>query len=73
VLLVDFVALVHANRKLGELSSFEEAHAKYIWKDAMGIGSKPIVESIIDSNLVAYRSIKEYMTMLLDSLRRMEK
>jgi hypothetical protein len=59
-LLVDLMALVHTNKKLGEPSSFEEAYAEHVWWDAMEIGSKPIVESMIDSKLAIDGSIEEY-------------
>jgi hypothetical protein len=42
------VALVHSSEKLEEPSSFEEAY-EHVWWDAMEIGSKPIVESRIDT------------------------
>jgi hypothetical protein len=57
-LLVDHVALVHASEKLGEPSSFEEAYAEHVWWDAMEIGSKPIVESMIDSKLALMGVLK---------------
>ena len=50
-LLVDCVALVHSSKKLDEPSSSEEAYIEHLWWDAMEIGSKPIVESLIGSKL----------------------
>jgi hypothetical protein len=46
--------------QLGEPSSFEEAYAEHVWWDAMEIGSKPIMESMIDSKLAVDGSIEEY-------------
>ena len=40
------MALVHSSERLVKPPKVEEAHA---WKDAMVIGSKPIVVSMIDS------------------------
>jgi hypothetical protein len=54
------MALVHSNGKLDEPSSLEEAYVKHVWQDAMEIGSKPIVESMIDSRLVVDGSVVEY-------------
>jgi hypothetical protein len=58
-LLVDPVALVYSSEKLDGPSSFEEAYVEYACWDAMEIGSKPIVESRIDSKLTANRSVVE--------------
>jgi hypothetical protein len=61
-LLPDLVALVHSSGRLEEPSFFEEAHA---WRDVMEIGSKPIVVSVINSKLVADRSVIEYKGMVV--------
>jgi len=54
------VVLVRDIKKLSEPSSFEEVYAKHVWCDAMDIGLKPIVESMIDSKLATKESIEEY-------------
>jgi hypothetical protein len=59
-LLVDPMALVHSNERLDEPSSFEEAYVEHAWWDAMETGSKPIVESRIDSKLATDGSVVEY-------------
>jgi hypothetical protein len=59
-LFVDLVALKHSSEKLDEPSSYQEAYEKQVWKDVMDIGSKLIMQSIIDSRLVVNGSIIEY-------------
>jgi len=39
----------HSNKNLDEPSSIEEEYVEYVWWDALEIGSKPIVESMMDS------------------------
>ena len=63
--LVDLVVLVHASWKLGEPSSFEKAYAEHEWWDAMEIGSKPIMEPMVDSKLAADGSVGEYQDMVV--------
>jgi hypothetical protein len=45
---------------LGEPSSSEELYVEHVWEDAMEIGSKPIMESMIDSKPAVDGSIEEY-------------
>jgi len=59
-LLVELVTLIHANMVLGEPSSSEEAYVEYPLWDAMEIGSKPIMESMIHSKLKDDGGIEEY-------------
>ena len=59
-LLANPMELVYAIEKLGEPSSFEEGDAEHAWWDSMEIGSKPIMESIIDSMLAIDGSVESY-------------
>jgi hypothetical protein len=59
-LLANPMALLYFNEKLDQPSRLEEAHVEHVWQDAMEIGSKPIVESGIDSKLAIYGSVLEY-------------
>ena len=59
-LLANPLALVYVVEKQGEPSSFEEGDAEHAWWDSMEIGSKPIMESIIDSRIAIYVSVERY-------------
>lgn len=59
-LLADLVVLAHSSGKLDEPSSFEEAYAEQEWQDATEIGSKPIVEFVIDFKLATDGNVEEY-------------
>jgi hypothetical protein len=55
------VALVHSNGKLDVLPSTEESYVENAWQDVM----ETFMESLIDSILVANRSVIEYKDMVI--------
>ena len=59
-MLANPLALVYAIEKQGEPSSFEEGDVEHASWDSMEIGSKPIMESIIDSRIAIDGSVERY-------------